>query len=66
MSSGLVDRTARGPRQEHSGNHVTWFSPANGSTESAAWETAAGFSRDQVELPSRRWYIEAVREVAPP
>ena len=61
MSSGLVDRTARGLRAENPGNHVAWFSPANGATESTAWELA-GFSHDQVELPSRRWYIEAVRE----
>ena len=57
MSSGRTDSTAR-ESQLGRAAQVYWARPANCSGEEAA-ANAAGFSHWQVELPSRRWYIEA-------
>ena len=63
MSSGVLNRAARGGDGEAAGHLDRWGRPAARKAEDA-WDVAGAFSHFQVELPSRRWYVEAVDEGA--
>ena len=65
MSSGLLDSTIRN-RQADNVAHGRWSQPVDRTADYAPRDRAGVHLHLQVELPSRRWYIEATREVMTP
>jgi len=64
MSSGILDQMARAQRADQPGDHVKWFTSGGKGPQEPARDGASAFCHDQVELPSRRWYVEAMAEGA--
>lgn len=65
MSSGLRDRAAGGRDAEAQAYSLKWAQPPKRPADRAAGsDMTGGVLSSQVELPSRRWYIEAVGESA--
>ncbi|MGB2824299.1 MAG: hypothetical protein WBF17_25215 [Phycisphaerae bacterium] len=60
MSSGLLNRAARGRDPDGSAQPGRWREEENSAACDPASDTVTGLLFMQVELPSRRWYIEAV------
>jgi hypothetical protein len=65
MSSGLLDNTIRG-RQGDSPHHGRWGQPTERTNDVSARDRAGAHLHLQPELPSRRWYLDATREVLAP
>jgi hypothetical protein len=61
MSTGSSDNLSPGRDGEKPSGRLPWRPSADGSGD-AGWEVAAGSPHVPVELPSRRWYIEAAGE----
>jgi hypothetical protein len=59
MSSSAHYNLAGPHDAEHRSFRVRWLSAPARSTEEAAWEREGAALSSRVELPSRRWYIEA-------
>ena len=49
---------------EGRGYRVRWIYAPSRSVEEAAWELEGAALSSRVELPSRRWYIQAAGETA--
>jgi hypothetical protein len=65
MSSDLLDNTIRG-RQADGSPCVRWDQPGQRANDISARDRAGAHLHLQPELPSRRWYIDATREVLVP
>ena len=64
MSSSALDSLVNTGSGEGSNGHARWFPPASVRAEVTPQDLAATFLHFQVELPSRRWYVESAEGVA--
>jgi hypothetical protein len=65
MSSGLLHNMAQG-REGEGAAHAKWAAPVNWPVEESARSATGCPWHFHVELPSRRWYVEAARPPAGP
>ncbi len=62
MSGGFSNNGMPAPGAEDAPRTAHWRSSPDHAGDRAAWEAVGSASHLPVELPSRRWYIEAADE----
>ena len=66
MSGGMRDKTANGAEGRDAVVRVKWDAPQAPPIQEGGAEASDSLWHLQVELPSRRWYIEAAGEATVP
>jgi len=64
MSGDVTHRAGRHRDSDGSARVARWHEPDSSAASDAASDTVTGLPFMQVELPSRRWYIEAAGDRA--